>query len=616
MIGSGQVCDGFVDCGDLSDECACEQSGAEPLCVAVLERGTLASGSVCGWTGGDNSTLLADRFCEDHAMHRHYAETHQYECSDAGLPAYGLRFNFRRGRAGFCDAEVECMFRDDECSRDCSNHNSPKMCPKQLSNRCGDGREYGEHERCDGVADCADGSDEFECPTRYYCDAGETVRSSVDKLRIVSVDRKLQVCNLVADCLDASDELNCTKESHFYCADRRPPRFLSRQRVLDGLPDCEDGSDECPAEGWRDNPFSDRRELFKNALMRVCVWLTGSLSIVANLVVLAMSKRKLGGCRQKNSVAYCNRLLVTNLALADLLMGFSLFALANKSLAFSGSYCMHDHAWRASSLCKLIGTVTVISTQTSINLLVVLTSLRLYVTLRPMTLNMVRHRFCWLMIALSWLVALVWGAVPSACQRDFVVEHWIGKSRFFARTMVTPAARRKFLDRTRAMLPHAPFAEHRFFGPGTYDHLQRHVTELGVIGYYGNHSVCFPNLYVSRGGDQGVHFAYSLCMITYNTLAIGFIAVSYVIIYRKSLVRHRSVSGGGGKSVAADPMEDERRFGVLHLDLVGPMPEARGYRYLLTMMDRGSRWLNYTRTPVLRAQQGQHQNRYIRPPRS
>ena len=37
--------------------------------------------------------------------------------------------------------------------------------------------------------------------------------------------------------------------------------------------------------------------------------------------------------------------------------------------------------------------------------------------------------------------------------------------------------------------------------------------------------------------------------------------------------------------------EDMRRFGVLHVDLVGPMPEARGFRYLLTMMDRATRWL-------------------------
>ena len=32
------------------------------------------------------------------------------------------------------------------------------------------------------------------------------------------------------------------------------------------------------------------------------------------------------------------------------------------------------------------------------------------------------------------------------------------------------------------------------------------------------------------------------------------------------------------------------RFAALHLDIVGPLPQADGYSYLLTIMDRFSRW--------------------------
>jgi transposase InsO family protein len=34
-----------------------------------------------------------------------------------------------------------------------------------------------------------------------------------------------------------------------------------------------------------------------------------------------------------------------------------------------------------------------------------------------------------------------------------------------------------------------------------------------------------------------------------------------------------------------------RRFAIVHLDLVGPLPPSRGYRYLLTAIDRFSRWI-------------------------
>ena len=43
------------------------------------------------------------------------------------------------------------------------------------------------------------------------------------------------------------------------------------------------------------------------------------------------------------------------------------------------------------------------------------------------------------------------------------------------------------------------------------------------------------------------------------------------------------------------------RFGSLHLDLVGPLPELRGMRYLMTIVDRYSRWLEAIPIPDISA---------------
>ena len=37
------------------------------------------------------------------------------------------------------------------------------------------------------------------------------------------------------------------------------------------------------------------------------------------------------------------------------------------------------------------------------------------------------------------------------------------------------------------------------------------------------------------------------------------------------------------------PMPD-KRFDSLHIDIVGPLPESQGYSYLLTIVDRFTRW--------------------------
>ena len=36
--------------------------------------------------------------------------------------------------------------------------------------------------------------------------------------------------------------------------------------------------------------------------------------------------------------------------------------------------------------------------------------------------------------------------------------------------------------------------------------------------------------------------------------------------------------------------QPDQRFGSIHVDLVGPLPECEGHRYLFTIIDRFSRW--------------------------
>ncbi|MDH5490965.1 MAG: LDL receptor domain-containing protein [Myxococcales bacterium] len=79
-------------------------------------------------------------------------------------------------------------------------------------------------QRCDGVPNCDDGSDELGCHF-FRCDSGEEIAES-------------QWCNGLSNCDDGSDELGCPS---FECADGE---LLRAPQRCNGTEQCADGSDE------------------------------------------------------------------------------------------------------------------------------------------------------------------------------------------------------------------------------------------------------------------------------------------------------------------------------------------------------------------------------------
>ncbi|KAG1687419.1 Prolow-density lipoprotein receptor-related protein 1 [Nymphon striatum] len=171
-----------------------------------------------------------------------------------------------------CDGDPDCPGMEDE---------NPAICrantPCELTEfTCADGFCLELHLFCDGVEDCYDGSDEYNCP-EINCNSTAFFKCD-SKHKCVRKDLE---CNGVIDCEDGSDEKNCSKsirlkskchDDEFVCSDGR---CIPQVFKCDLKKDCWDGSDEldcksinCPdflcADGKNCIPEFDKCDGFKD----------------------------------------------------------------------------------------------------------------------------------------------------------------------------------------------------------------------------------------------------------------------------------------------------------------------------------------------------------------
>ncbi|XP_048590312.1 uncharacterized protein LOC5511434 isoform X2 [Nematostella vectensis] len=225
------------------------------------------------------------------------------------------------------------------------------------------------------------------------------------------------------------------------------------------------------------NAFSSCDDLMKNKALQVCIWILGSLALLGNLCVVVW--RIIVTERNK-----AHSFLLTNLAVADWLMGCYLIIIAIKDLEWRGEYFKHDVAWRSSRLCQFAGALSMISSEVSVLILTTITADRFACIVFAFKFRRLKFNTAVYIAVSIWLFGIIVSVLPI-----------LGGIEYF------------------------------------YDHSWQ-------AGFYGRSAVCLP-LQLSQERYPGWEYSVTL-FIGLNAVAFSFILIAYIAMFWKV----RTVSRG------------------------------------------------------------------------
>lgn len=159
----------------------------------------------------------------------------------------------------------------------------------------------------------------------------------------------------------------------------------------------------CKPEADAFNPCGD---LLGSDALRVCSWIVLILALLGNSVkmfVLVMNKRKI-------TIA---KILMCNLAMANLCMGLFLCMLASADLYSLGVYQNFAVRWQYRVGCRIAGFTSIFSTELSVFVLTVITVERYYTIVHPLKPNKhLRINQIIILMVLGWVFSLTMAVLP------------------------------------------------------------------------------------------------------------------------------------------------------------------------------------------------------------
>ena len=157
------------------------------------------------------------------------------------------------------------------------------------------------------------------------------------------------------------------------------------------------------------HPFLTCHRLLPYQVLKFFMWLLGFSALLCNVLVIVRQWRQ----KQKSKIQLVQRLIIMNLAVSDFLMGLYMIILTSADIHFDSFFPLHSEDWRGSATCKLANILSVTSSEASIFFVTLISVERALVVLFPFQQYKIGQRTFATIIAVMWVVAILFGVVPT-----------------------------------------------------------------------------------------------------------------------------------------------------------------------------------------------------------
>ena len=155
------------------------------------------------------------------------------------------------------------------------------------------------------------------------------------------------------------------------------------------------------------SPFLTCDRLLADRVLVVVMWLIGLNALGGNLFVLCRRQKT----SNKNKT---QTFLLRNLAMSDLLMGIYMLLIASADIYFGEYFPMQAETWRSGITCRIAGTVSIVSSETSV-FFVTLISIDRFLSIKyHNSRRKLGKKSSTVAAIVLWIMALVLGIVPSS----------------------------------------------------------------------------------------------------------------------------------------------------------------------------------------------------------